>query len=79
VTEFPGQIPFYVPFPDIRPFIKGFFALAQSQFHLHPAFFKIKGKGDKGIPLFIHLPGQALDLLPVEEEFFLPARVMVEY
>jgi hypothetical protein len=78
VPEFPGDLPLDVPFPDICPLVVGFFALAEAQFNLDPAFFKIKRKGNQGIALFLGLPGDALDLIPVEEEPFFPIRVVVK-
>jgi hypothetical protein len=78
VPEFPGHIPFYIPFPNIRPFVKGFFPLAEAQFYFDPAFFEIKGQGDKGIAPFFYLPAEAFDFIPVEEEPFFPVRVVVK-
>ena len=76
--KFPGYFPFYIPFPDIRPFIIDFFPLTKPQFHLDPAFFEIKGKGNQGIPLFLGFPGQPLYFIPVEEEPLLPVRVVIK-
>jgi hypothetical protein len=77
-TEFPGDFPFDIPFPDIRPFVIGFLPFAESKFHLYPAFFEVKGEGDEGISLFVYLPGYSFNFIPVEEEPFFPVRIMVK-
>jgi hypothetical protein len=42
VTKFPRHIPLHIPFPDIRPFVKGFLAFADTQLNLDPALFEVK-------------------------------------
>jgi hypothetical protein len=78
LTEFPGYFPFYIPFPYIRPLVIGFFTLTESQFHLNPAILKIKRQRNKGISLFLHLPVDTFDFFPMEEELFLPVRIVVK-
>jgi hypothetical protein len=76
--ELPGYFPFYIPFPDIRPFIIGFFSLTKPQFHLNPALFKIKRKGNQGITLFIDLAAYPFYFIFVEEQPLFSVRIVVK-
>ena len=77
-AEFALDIPLYVLFTNIRPFIKQLFSLADTELNLYLAIFQIHIEGNQGKALFLNLSDKAFDFVLMQKKLFGTIRIMVE-
>lgn len=77
-AEFALDIPLYILFTNIRPFIKQLFSLADTELNLYLAIFQIYIKGNQGKALFLNLSDETLDFVLMHKKLFGTIRIMVE-